>query len=249
MDFGLPSSRTTFYYLESLNTELRSFSHNHQFLLSVQSFHNRLTKQVDGNSTGRPNCPLRNATQAPCAPIRDISRHPLPRPASSACRNQGISKLGGFSIFTRPRSHYAPNRERNEMTANISTRAVFKQPPECADYHYNFQSIRYQSDDSSPKWFTQVPRYQPENIHTDLHHILQTCCYYIVWTQSDPEACTMVCNSESLKEALNVQYCLNAHDIRYGMLENSGATIPEPLATSMWTFIMLGALMLSQVIF
>ncbi|KAJ5220368.1 hypothetical protein N7468_009572 [Penicillium chermesinum] len=131
------------------------------------------------------------------------------------------------------------------MIANISPRAIFEQPPECADYSNFFPVLPFDSDTPSAQFFTQVPLYQPENNHTDLPATLQECCHYKTWTYADPELCTAICNSRTLKQALEVQYCLNAQKIHYGVLANTGAV---PTAR-LWAILCVGGLVLSMVMF
>lgn len=135
-----------------------------------------------------------------------------------------------------------------DMARNLSTRIAYKQPSECASHGTYFPQIKFEPD-STPNFFAQVPLYQPENVNTDISHVLQSCCHYKTWTYSDPEACTVICNSDTLKEATDVQYCLNAHSIRYGAVENAGGVRSISPAGSLWGLLLVGGLVLSQAIF
>ncbi|KAJ5623221.1 hypothetical protein N7490_011826 [Penicillium lividum] len=121
-----------------------------------------------------------------------------------------------------------------------STDTISTQPAYCYASRNFVPSIN-----GAPKYYAEVPLYQTHKPTDDMTAILQECCHSKVWLYLDPNPCTAVCNSNSVKQAHDVSYCLNSKTIIYGgnVLDSGSSLISS--STSVWTVLLVGGLMIS----
>lgn len=125
----------------------------------------------------------------------------------------------------------------NPLKMDVGNSTNFTQPAECYYSRDAFPSMGNLKD------YSAVPLYQTTNPDKDMYSILEDCCTSgRMWTYSNPEPCTAVCNSTSAKQAQQVQYCLNAEHVDYGG-DASGAG-REVVEKRTW-LLLLGGLIVS----
>jgi hypothetical protein len=119
-----------------------------------------------------------------------------------------------------------------------------KQPTECYPYRDVIPTIP-----GVPKFYAEVPQYQTLNLVDDMVDLLQECCHSEVWIYSNPEPCTVVCNSSSEKQAIDVSYCLNSKTVIYGgVVKDSGVGSLVSGSMNAWTVLLVSLVVLSMMI-